>query len=225
MRAQEDEDDAAAAAAGDDASELDEFDEYEEEEEEDQFVQPVLIHPDVSTTVYFPEKNVKIGERNSIVIGFSNKGRDSFNVTAMGAHLHSPFDYSYHIQNFTAYRIEGSSIGPGQQGSVEYFFTPDPAIEPHDFWLSAWVLYNNSAQRMFVNTVYNGTVTLVDEKGALDAKGIMSNVWLLAILAAIGYGIKQRFAAKPKRAVAAAEPAPEEDVSIYKPAARARRRK
>lgn len=211
--------------AEEDASEMDEFDQYEDEDEEE-FVQPVLIHPDVSTTVYFPQETVKIGERNSLVIGFTNSGRDSFNVTAMGAHLHSPFDYSYHIQNFTAYRIEGSQVGPGQQGSVEYFFTPDPAIEPHEFWLSAWVLYNNSAQRMFVNTVYNGTVTLVDDKSGLDFKGVTSNLAFLAILAAAGYGVYTACAPKAsrKKKVVAA-PAPAEKVEIYKPKAQARRRK
>lgn len=221
VAAQDEQDDAAEAAA-----ELDEFDDYEEDDEED-YEMPVMVHPDITTSVYFPDATIKIGERNSVVVAVSNSGRDSFNVTAMGAHLHSPFDFTYHIQNFTAYRIEGSSIGPGQQASVEYFFTPDKALEPHDSWLSAWMLYNNSNQRMFVNTVYNGTVTLVDEQGVMDAKGVLSNVFFFGILAALGYGLYTRFGPKKKRAAAADAPAaiPKAKVEIYRPKEQARKRK
>lgn len=40
-----------------------------------------------------------MGEKITMLVLFHNKGKAEFNITAIRAHLHSPFDYSYYIQN------------------------------------------------------------------------------------------------------------------------------
>ena len=67
------------------------------------------------------------------MVGVSNQTPDVyFNVSHIGAQLHSPYDYSYFIQNFTVRELE-AVVGPGQETTVEYRFHPDPSLEPIDF--------------------------------------------------------------------------------------------
>lgn len=40
-----------------------------------------------------------IGEPVKVLVVVSNKGPEAFNLTEIGAFLHSPFDYNFYIQN------------------------------------------------------------------------------------------------------------------------------
>jgi hypothetical protein len=118
---------------------------------------------DIDTQVLFvdnPQKKFVIGKPISMLTSFVNRGDRSFNITRFGAHLHSPYDYSYFIQNFTSKRI-GDMIEPTSEMTLEYTFKSSD-LEPLDFWLSAWVEYDDLNGKVFRSTVYNDTVTLVD---------------------------------------------------------------
>jgi len=116
----------------------------------------------------------------TVLVGFSNSGDKAFNLTAIGAHLHSPFDFSYYIQNFTAYEVDGV-VEPGAQVSLEYTFKPDPSLEPLEFHLSGWILYNDSDNNMFRSTFVNGTIELVEAQSDFDIRGVFT--WFLAVAA------------------------------------------
>jgi len=70
---------------------------------------------------------------------------------------------------FTARRVAGAPVGPRQQGAAEYQFMPDPSLEPLEYGFSAWVVYNNSADQVFLHTFYNGTIELTEAPTELSA--------------------------------------------------------
>ena len=63
-----------------------------------------------------------IGKPISMLTSFVNRGDRSFNITRFGAHLHSPYDYSYFIQNvraqFVACELHVRSLIPDHESSV-----------------------------------------------------------------------------------------------------------
>jgi len=172
------------------ADDDDDDDEYEYTDSETEEYTGVLApHPDVHTHFIFPdyaEKQFVVGKPVVTLISFANKGRRTFNITGVGAHLHSPFDFSYYIQNFTA-REQDALVLPGAQVSVEYVFVPDPSLEPLEFWLSAWLQYNDTEGRTFRNTFTNGTIELIEKPSEFNAKSFFSYVVLVAVVAVGGF--------------------------------------
>jgi len=153
----------------------------EEDSEEEELT--LVASPNAHTRVLFPDfptKKIPVGKEVTVLVGFSNSGEKTFNITAIGAHLHSPFDFGYYIQNFTAYEVEGT-IGPGEQLSLEYTFKPDPSLEPLEFHLSGWVIYNDSDNNMFRSTFVNGTIELIEAQSDFDIRGVFT--WFLAVAA------------------------------------------
>jgi len=194
-------------------------------------------HPDVRATVHFPDfpdRKFELGQRVTSLIGFNNKGNTAFNVTAIGAFFHSPYDYSYYIQNFS-YRDVGVILQGHWQVTFEYVFAPDKGLEPVDYWLSGWIDYNSSEGREYRSTWYNGTVTLVEKSAEFDVRKTFSYLFLLALLgggiyAAINYqtltGGKKKKVRKPYTERASVTPKETTDAdwgAIYKPAAQSRR--
>jgi hypothetical protein len=202
-------------------------------DEDDGVVRP---HPDVRATVHFPDfadKKFNLGDRVNALIGFNNKGNHPFNVTAIGAYFHSPYDYSYYIQNFS-YRDVGVILQGHWQVTFEYVFLPDKGLEPVDYWLSGWIDYNSSEGREYRSTWFNGTVTLVEKDVGFDFRKTLSYLFLLGLLGAVIYfalnyqtltGGKKK---KERKPVAERSSTPKETTdadwgTIYKPAAQARR--
>jgi len=170
------------------------------EEEEEELLKP---SPDVITSVYFPdfiEKRIPVGEKVTMLVLFHNKGKGAFNITAIKAHLHSPFDYSYYIQNFTSREV-GAVVQAGEEVSVEYVFMPDKNLEPLEFHLSAYLDYNDTEAHRFRTTFQNGTIELVERASTFDAKLVFS--YFLAasaagLIAFIGMNLSKSLTAPSK---------------------------
>jgi len=203
-------------------------------DEDDGILRP---HSDVRATVHFPDfsdKKFDLGAKVNALIGFNNKGNHPFNVTAIGAFFHSPYDYSYYIQNFS-YRDVGVILQGHWQVTFEYVFAPDKGLEPVDYWLSGWIDYNSSEGREYRSTWFNGTVTLVEKNTEFDIRKTFSYLFLLGLLGLVIYfalnyqtltGGKKKKERKPYTARSAAPPKETTDAdwgAIYKPAAEARR--
>jgi len=59
---------------------------------------------DITTFIHFPEspdRKLPIGGEVHALIGIHNGGKNPFNVSYIGASLHSPFQLDYYIQNFS----------------------------------------------------------------------------------------------------------------------------
>jgi hypothetical protein len=93
----------------------------------------VFIHPltnmpgpadDIETSFFLPKySNTKfpIGEVVTILCHFSNNDNIPYNVSAIMGSLNSPFDFSYHIQNYT-YKPLGIVVRPGDEITFQYQF-------------------------------------------------------------------------------------------------------
>lgn len=105
------------------------------------------------------------------MVGFQNRGDSVYNLTHIGASLHSPFDFNYHIQNFT-YREVNAEVGPGEEGSIEYSFTPDKSLEADlEFQLSISLYYNDTTENKFWrSTIFNSTIELSEAKADFSIK-------------------------------------------------------
>jgi len=231
-------------ARADDDEDLEVEDEEDEkdvklDDEEDDYEDDGILrsHSDVRATVHFPDfpdRKFELGQRVDALIGFNNKGNVPFNVTAIGAFFHSPFDYSYYIQNFS-YRDVGVILQGHWQVTFEYIFMPDRGLEPVEYWLSGWIDYNSSEGREYRSTWYNGTVTLVEKSVEFDFRKTLGYLFLIFLAVAFGYfilnyqtltGGKKKKERKPfseRVPVVPKETTDSDWGTIYKPAAQSRR--
>jgi len=184
----------------------------DEWEEDDGFGR---AHPSVKTVVLFPEyqdKRFPVLTKVVALIGFDNRADLHFNITAIGAHFQSPYDLSYYIQNFTARdfsQFGGQMIEPHSQVTLEYIFYPDKGLEPLEYWLSGWILYNSSEGTQHVSTWTNSSVTLTEKEGEsgirnLFVYGLLFSGVALIVYVALNYNqpakkVKRTLESGPKR--------------------------
>lgn len=200
------------------------------------------LSADVTTTYLLPnnlDKKLPIGQPVTLLINFINNGQEVINVTNVGAFLHSPFDFNYYIQNFTAKPVVGGIVGPLSQISLEYEYLADPKLEPLEFWMSAFVEYNaEGSDTVYRNVVFNETVSLVNTGSSWDFGMLLSSLLLVVVAVFGGYslltstkkGAKAKKKLVPKTELSAADKeaaAASWETPAYKPAdkSRAARRK
>jgi len=170
--------------AGTDDVAVEEADDDEEDSDDDATLTPSA---DVSTAYIFPaysEKRLELGEKITLLVVVSNTGLSTFNLTGMACHLHSQFDFTYYIQNFS-YREPDTLLEPGRQVSLEYIFRPDKSLEPLQFWFSGYVDYNDTEGNMFRSTFINGTVELIEKEVPYNLQGFFMLLLTLAIVAVV----------------------------------------
>jgi len=161
---------------------------YEADEDEERKLGPSA---DVEIHYLFPEypdKKMKLGEQITLLVNFRNRGDNVFNITYVHASLRSAFDYSYMINNFSAWPVD-VSVGPSQEASIEYNFKPGD-LEPAEFWFSAVVFYNNSND-VYANTIYNGTVELIELRSGSEVRRLFTYVLVFATLGLVAYVVLQ----------------------------------
>eukprot|EP00808_Paulinella_micropora_P031061 g83211.t1 len=223
--------------AGEDFDEGDDIDEMEYMEDEMDTDPASQYRPvDIRTTVIFPDhmggKPFIAGEKVTALVGVWNAGDEPYNLSYCGASFHSPYDYNYYIQNFTTQQ-SNVMIQPQTQKTLQYEFTPDASLEAVDFWLSGWIIYNDTEGQLFRAVWSNGTVTLEEKASEVTARLVFVFGVLIGVVAIIAFVIydkivnsksamkKRRLA---KEAEAAAEPpAPAENDwgEVYAPKANA----
>eukprot|EP00457_Paulinella_chromatophora_P009650 gb/GEZN01009721.1/.p1 GENE.gb/GEZN01009721.1/~~gb/GEZN01009721.1/.p1 ORF type:complete len:264 (+),score=68.85 gb/GEZN01009721.1/:40-831(+) len=172
---------------------------------------------DIRTTVIFPDheggKPFIAGEPVTALVGVWNAGDEPYNLSYCGASFHSPYDYSYFIQNFTVQQ-PNAMLAPQTQKTLEYKFTPDASLEAVDFWLSGWVIYNDTEGQLYRSVWTNGTVTLEEKASEVNARLAFVFIVIIALVALFCYLIYDKVvnskSAKKKRAVAKDAVAPEE---------------
>jgi len=181
---------------------------------------------DLHTTVYFPASpkvnplskshEFIVGEEVTVLLGVANSGSRAYNLTYISGSLHSPFDYSYYIQNFTVSLI-GAVIEAGSEISVEYKFKTDANLEPLQFQLEAYFLVNTTDDReIYRTTFFNSTVELIERNSDFNTRTLFSYLLILSVLGGGGYLLYsskytksvRRSQAGPKKPVAEWDAAP-----------------
>jgi len=156
---------------------------------------------DVSTTFVFPtsaQKKFIIGQPIPLVLGFTNRGDKSFNVTYISASLRYPGDWRYIIQNYTRF-IVNTVVPPNEHASFLYNFLPDPMIEPRDFGLQANVYYVDTAGENYTTVYFNSTITLAEPSDGIDAQTLFTYVGILGVAGLIGFFVYKSGGSGKKR--------------------------
>lgn len=93
-----------------------------------QFIHPLTNMPgsaeDVETSYFFPkysDNKFPIGEVVTVLCHFSNDDQYPYNVTAIMGSLNSPYDFGFHVQNYS-YKPLGLVVRPGDEFTFEYQF-------------------------------------------------------------------------------------------------------
>ena len=178
---------------------------------------------DIRTTVIFPDheggKPFVAGEPVTALVGVWNAGDETYNLSYCGASFHSPYDYNYYIQNFT---VQQSSVFIAPQ-TLEYTFTPDARLEAVEYFLSGWVIYNDTEGQLYRAVWTNATVALEEKASEVNARVMFAIVVVLAFCGGAVYLAMEKMAntkgakiARAQRADAAAASSSEGPASTAK---------
>jgi len=156
----------------------------EDEEEEDEEEEPLKPSSDADTTILFTkgsEQDVPAGKLVKVLVGFTNKGEQDFVVENMEASFRYPQDFSFYIQNFTAFRYD-TVVQPNKQATFEYVFTPSEAFAGRPFGLTINLNYRDAEGNIFQDAVHNETINVIELDEGLDTETFFLYVFLIAVV-------------------------------------------
>jgi len=177
---------------------------------------------DLVSRVFFPsspEKKFTQGEEVTLLVGVSNNGLKTYNLTAVAASLKSPYDHSYAVQNYSAFWINGV-LEAGKEITIEYKFKPHENLEPLEFPLEAFLFYNTTdTGDMYRATVFNSTITILEKDIIFNPQTFFTYILFIG---AVGFGVYSLLPAsatkKRSKKTSIDQPAAEWTVEDYKPA-------
>lgn len=164
---------------------------------------PTAQHEKAAETVYYPTPtDVKVvalfprsptyelvvGERAEVILGFANKGEDSYTITHIAASIRHPLDFRYSIQNFSRFDYF-VTVDPAEELSLSYLFTPSELLEPREFGLTVAVAFFDDAGRNYTTAFFNRTVEFIEPRSSFDVQTFFTYIFALAIggLAVFGF--------------------------------------
>lgn len=129
------------------------------------FVHPLTNMPnsavDIRTSYFFPkhtDQKFPIGETVTVLCHLINEGQTSYNITAVMGSLNSPFDFNFHIQNYT-YKPFGIVVKAGEEYTFDYQFQLHQSLEPVEYAVAHTIFYEDDSES-FSSTFFNQTVEL-----------------------------------------------------------------
>jgi len=157
----------------------------DEEEKEDQ----LKSSPDADSIILFKKKDQQFiaGITSKCLVSFSNNGRNDFHIDMMEASLRYPQDYSYYIQNFTAFQYN-TLVKPGEQANFEYAFQPHESFGGRPFGLSINLLYKDTDGKHYRDAVFNETVQLGENDDGMDGETFFMYLFVVAVGALLVMG-------------------------------------
>lgn len=172
----------------------------EEEEEEEEWDGVLRENDNLVTTVKFVDYEAQalpLGKEITMLVKIANNGNEFLNISAIGASIHSPYDFNYHIQNFS-YKVLAEELRPRLEYTLEFTFKPDVKLEPLEYWLSCGVILNGT-NRFFKQVPYNGTITLTNADMSIGAHDVFTYLLSMGLLGAGTYGIFLFLSSKKKK--------------------------
>jgi len=130
---------------------------------------PTGPHSEVETTsllVDLINEKVPVDTTSYLLVALSNLGPKMFNVSAASGTLSS--EDGKVLQQFAKQQY-GDPLGPREQRSVLFGFTPSEETSPGTYKLEFKIFYNNRDNDQFVDTVFNETVELVPKPLSMEA--------------------------------------------------------
>jgi translocon-associated protein subunit alpha len=130
--------------------------------------------PDIDSVVVIPKWNageMPIGEAVSAVVGLVNNGEEAVQVAFIMGSINSPFDFNFHVQNFSLLPIN-VTLDAGEERTFEYKFMPHPSLDPIELRVALTIFYEELGQHSFSTTFYNESVTFIEVGPLIDMKSI-----------------------------------------------------
>lgn len=144
--------------------------------------------PGVEVQAWFPSHprlQFPLGEAVDVIVGISNGGEETYNVTAIQGSLHSAAQWNLWVQNFTV-SLGDLSLKPGEQASLPYQFRPDSMLQPREFLVALHVFYNGLTTPHH-SLAFNKTVDIIERPKWVDFELIGLYLIVFAVLAGVGY--------------------------------------
>jgi hypothetical protein len=146
--------------------------------------------PFVKAKTFFPnnrDSRFTLGQTADVTIGVLNQGDESYTVNHVGAYLHSAYDWTYQIQNLTHIPVS-VELGPREQVTLTYSFTPDKGLEAINYRLGGYIDYRNTLDESVFKTFFaNVTIELAEEATELNASTIFTYALVFAIVGLFAY--------------------------------------
>lgn len=164
-------------------------------------VEPASLLPDIS------DGKVAIGTTNHLLVSLANMGAKMFNIT----HIDGTAESSAGGKPYKFKKLSfGQSLGPREQRSFRFPFTPsEELVSAGEYTVAFKVYYQNREKDKFVDVVYNETLTMVPKPLSIDATefipyAVGSAIILLLVFLASSFGSKGSKSTKaPAKAAAA----------------------
>ncbi|KAM4588199.1 translocon-associated protein subunit alpha-like [Odontesthes bonariensis] len=158
-------------------------------------------HPDADTTIIFTTgEEFPANEIVRFLVGFSNKGSQTFTVQSLEASFRYPQDFQFFIQNFTALPLS-TVVQPQAQASFEYSFIPAQPMAGRPFGLVILLNYIDTEGSVFQTAIYNQTVTIIEREEGLDGETMFLYVFLIGLVALVVFGLYQVLESRTRRRI------------------------
>lgn len=165
-----------------------------DKEDDEDAEKPLKPSPDADTHILFIRPSATTdfpaGYMVKFLVGFSNKGSQDFIVESMDAAFRYPQDYSFYIQNFTAYRYY-RTVEPNREATFEYAFTPSESFSARSFGLTVNLNYHDAEGNLFQDAVFNTTINVTEPDEGLDGETFFLYVFLFAVVILLAVGAHQ----------------------------------
>lgn len=169
-------------------------------ESEDQ-VATLAPHPDTATAILFSsgeDAELIAGKAVTSYVHFANTGSKNFIMTGISGSFRYPQDYSYYIQNFTSLPLN-KMIDAGKEGSFVYEFMAAEMAAGRPFGLVLELNYKDTEDNLYLDTIFNKTVTVQENEEGVDAETFFMYVVLTSLLALAVFGLYTVAASKSKK--------------------------
>jgi len=157
----------------------------DDEEKEDQ----LKSSPDADSVILFKKKDQQFlaGVITKCLVSFGNNGKNDFTIEIMEASLRYPQNYSYYIQNYTAFQYN-TIVKPNEQANFEYAFQPHESFGGRPFGLSINLLYKDSDGKPYRDAVFNETVQIGENDTGMDGETFFLYLFVAAVGALLVMG-------------------------------------
>jgi hypothetical protein len=146
-------------------------------------------HEDVDPASLLPnlvdEGKVPVGVPSQLLVSLSNLGGKMFNVTSIDGYV-ADAATGEKVKGFAKQQY-GEPLGPREQRSFQYLFTPDGELKTGSYRLVFKAYFQNRDKDRFLDVVYNETAELVpapisnDDFMMMVGVGVSAGVLVLAL--------------------------------------------
>lgn len=143
----------------------------------------------VEVMYWFPDHGdlkFPVGQKVDVVLNMHNGGKEALNVSGIMGSINSPASFKVYVHNLSA-QIYDVVVGPGEEASLQYSFTPNKAIVPREFLVALTTFYTDTAGKEFSTTFFNKTADIVEAPHWVDFELLGLVGGFAVAMAGIGY--------------------------------------